>query len=106
MTQDDGMRWVIGANLIGYLPESDPYALDAGATKDDALRALADEVMRDWESHEMACDDIETCDECGDYLVAHTSVHNGDTDVYVGHVHYWATQVPESDAAQYLDDPE
>lgn len=103
MSSNDGMRWVIGANMVGYLPEGEPYVLDDDATKDDALRALGDEVMREWESHEMACDDAGDCDTCGEYLTAHTDVHNGSTDVYVGYVHYWATQVPESDAVQYLD---
>lgn len=102
MSSNDGMRWVIGVNMIGYLPESEPYVLDDDATKDDALRALADEVMRDWESHGSAGDDTE-CEACGQYPAAYTDVRNGSTDVYVGYVHYWATQVPEFDAVQYLD---
>ena len=37
-----------------------------------------------------------SCEECGQYLTAHTELHNGATDVYVGHVHYWAVPAASS----------
>lgn len=84
--------YVIGANMIGYLPEGEPYVL-TDCSQDYACRALANEVERDWDSHAMehdAPEDADTCETCGEYLNAHTEIHNGATDAYVGYVHYWA----------------
>lgn len=95
------MTYIVGANMVGYLPESDPYVVGEDLT--EALRALADEVMRDWDGHEMACDEGPNCETCGAYLDAHSAIHNGSASEIVGYLHYWIQDVPESDAAEYLD---
>lgn len=41
------MTYTIGFNIVGYLPEMEPYTAD---TADEAKRAMIDELKRDEES--------------------------------------------------------
>lgn len=92
------MRYVIGSNVPGYLPEDDePYEVEDETL---ARRALADLIERDWDAEEEATEDNgkEHVEIGNRYLDAHTGVNTltipgsvhvpGPTSTHLGRT-YW-----------------
>lgn len=97
-TQDT--RWVIGWNMPGYLPESDPYTVEG--TEDWARRALAEEVDRAWDQHVMGHDDDQSeseCPTCAEYQQAMDDLLLGTAPLtaYADGLAYWVTVAEPSD---------
>ena len=80
--------WITGKNMPGYLPETDPWPSES----ESAARAdLVQDLEYDWDSHAQG-DCPEDCEVCGEYLQAHTELHNGTQTVYVDGLVYWIVQ--------------
>lgn len=82
------MRYTIGWNMPGYLPEMEPYTVD---TADEAKRAMIDELLRhadqvDEGDHNIAdelshiAEDLNLCD-----------VSQGWSET-IDNLHYWITR--------------
>jgi hypothetical protein len=92
------MRYVIGSNVPGYLPEDDePYEVEDETL---ARRALADLIERDWDAEDEVApvDCIASVEISNRYLDAHTGVNTltipgsvhvpGPTSTHLGRT-YW-----------------
>lgn len=92
--------YIVGKNMPGYLPESEPYAIEDLTS---AFRALSDEIMYDWESHEDGCEEGDDCPVCGEYADAHGDASiplEGGTTLHADSCAYWVTVAePLSDGA-------
>ena len=97
------MTYIVGSNMVGCLPESEPYVV--GDDMVYALEVLAEEIERDADDHFMGHEDgelAEGCRLCDEYESALITVRAGYPSAYVGYIHYWADGISDAEAAEYL----